>query len=100
MRRPVLRAASLSLLLGLSSCFTAALWGFDSDTRQNVRTGRDEAFLSYDEDTEWSWPLLGLRVLGTPFAVALDCLTWPLQVFLWADEDGDLDAGYHIDQRR
>jgi len=100
-RRP-LRIVSLLLLLLLSlpSCFTAALWGFDTDSEENVRTGRSEMVHSYDDDTEWSWQLLGVRLLGTPFALALDCLTAPVQVFLWGEQDDDLDDGYHIDQRR
>ena len=100
MNRHFLRPLVLASLLCLPSCFTMALWGFDTHTEENVRTGRDEAWHSYQEDTEWSWQLLGLRLLGTPFALALDCVTWPVQVFLWADEDDDLDAGYHVDQRR
>ena len=41
----------------------------------------------YDEDTEWSWSLFGLRLLGTPFTFALDVLTSPVQAFFLDDDD-------------
>lgn len=82
-------AAALLLLLLLSSCFTMGLWGFDSEVERNALTGEDEEWFHYDEETEWSWGLFGLRVLGTPFAVALDALTCPLQLSLTCGDDDD-----------
>lgn len=85
-----LRAALLAslLLLVLPSCFTMTLWGFEPEYSTDVFTGRTEGEMQYDSDTEWSWNLFGLRLLGTPFAVLLDCVTAPVQTFLfWGDDD-------------
>jgi hypothetical protein len=68
-----------SLLLACSSCFTMLLWGFESTDEVDPCTGEVEDGLEYDEDTEWSWELFGLRVLLTPVTLALDCLTCPIQ---------------------
>lgn len=84
------------------------LWGFEPDSERDGRTGETERSMSYDAESEWSWELLGLRLLGTPFALALDCLTAPVQAWWFDDDDDDRgprrsarrDAGYHYDQRR
>jgi len=98
------RRAALSLvgLLLLPSCFTMTLWGFDHEREQDRYTGETSSSFSYDQETEWSWELLGMRLLGTPFALALDCLTAPVQAYFLVDEDEDdgRDHGYHVDQRR
>tara|TARA_R110002073_G_scaffold143864_1_gene295841 strand:+ start:1280 stop:1519 length:240 start_codon:yes stop_codon:yes gene_type:complete len=75
----------LALLLTLPSCFTMTVWGF------NVEQDADEqeSAMVYDEDTEWSWKLFGLRVLVTPVALVLDCATAPLQVFFLGKNDDD-----------
>ena len=93
------RRAALSLvgLLLLPSCFTMALWGFDHERGQDRYTGETSSSFSYDQETEWSWELLGMRLLGTPFALALDCLTAPLQAFLWGDADEHATAGRAAD---
>ena len=95
-------ALALSALLLLPSCFTFGLWGFELQSEREARTGRTEHAMRYDPDTEWSWELLGMRLLGTPFALALDCLTAPVQAYFLVDEDEDdgRDHGYHVDQRR
>jgi hypothetical protein len=65
-----------------------ALWGFEPEDSTDVLTGSPETMMQYDSDTEWSWNLFGLRLLGTPFALLLDCLTAPVQTFLfWGDDD-------------
>ncbi len=83
--RPLLAALALPLLL--QSCFTMGLWGFYPEDVHDPVRGTTEAGLTYDGDTEWSWSLFGLRVLATPFTLGLDCLTMPVQVFLWGDDD-------------
>ena len=96
-----LRAALMLVgLLFLPSCFTMALWGFDHERERDRDTGETSSSFSYDQATEWSWELLGVRLLGTPFALALDCLTAPVQAFFLADDDDGPDRGYHVDQRR
>ena len=89
MVRPAHRAAALLLPLLLSSCFTLTLWGFELESETDPFTGRTEEEFTYDKDTEWSWGLLGLRLLGTPFALALDCLTAPVQAWVFWDDDDD-----------
>lgn len=79
--------AVLALPLLLCSCFTMMLWGFSPEAEHDPLTGEEESSYVYDEETEWSWSLFGLRVLGTPFTLVLDCLTAPVQVFLWGDDD-------------
>ena len=84
----LVRAVTASLLLfALSSCFTAALWGFDADSERDPVTGKEEAVFEYDTDTEWSWPLFFGRVLGTPVTLCLDCLTAPVQAWWFEDAD-------------
>ncbi len=75
----------------LQSCFTAAVWGFYPEDEYDPVSGTTESSFTYDEGTEWSWSLLGLRILATPFSLGLDCLTLPVQLFLWGDDD-DLDS--------
>jgi hypothetical protein len=108
-KRRLLAACLLGALLALPSCFTMTLWGFELDSEQDRWTGESEQSMSYDPETEWSWKLLGVRLLGTPFALALDCLTAPVQAWWFgAEEDEDRDErargrgypGYHDDQRR
>ena len=80
-------AAAMLLPLLLSSCFTLTLWGFEPNDERDPNTGSEETFFTYDEETEWSWGLFGLRVLGTPFTLALDGLTCPVQAFLFFDDE-------------
>ena len=92
-RRRPLRAAALLLPLVLNSCFTMALWGFESEDEQDSFTGQTETTFVYDPRTEWSWKNFGLRVLLTPFALALDCLTCPLQACLCACDQEERHDG-------
>ena len=81
-------AAALLLPLVLHGCITMGLWGFYPEDEQDPITGEDESGFTYDPETEWSWSLLGLRVLLTPITVALDCLTCPIQA-AWFGLDDD-----------
>ena len=80
---------ALSLLLPLlcSSCFTMGLWGFFPEDDVDPVTAEESTTFEYDNDTEWSWGLFGLRVLLTPISLGLDCLTCPVQAWLFFDED-------------
>ncbi len=85
-----LRTAMVSLLLlALSSCFTMAVWGFDTESRRDPFTGASEATYTYDEETQWSWELFLGRVLVTPVTLLLDCLTAPAQIWLFGDGDDE-----------
>jgi hypothetical protein len=77
----------LLLPLIASSCFTAALWGFFPEEDRIPVTGATEATFEYDPETEWSWGLFGKRLLLTPFTVVLDCVTCPVQAFLFEWDD-------------
>ncbi len=96
---PTLRCASRSLvacplLLACSSCFTAHVWGFALEDDVDPATGQSETAMGYDERTRWSWESVGLRVLLTPFALALDCVTCPVQaVVFWSDDTDDCGRG-------
>ena len=65
------------------------LWGFELEDEQDPFTGQCETTYAYDSRTEWSWGKLGLRVLLTPFTLALDCLTCPIQCILLCDNCDD-----------
>ena len=80
------RAGRLAATLLLTSCFTMALWGFSPEVKRDPQTHANELTYAYDEETPWSWPLFFGRVFGTPFTLALDCLTAPVQVFLFGDD--------------
>lgn len=81
------------LLFTLSSCFTGILWGFEPRSERDPVTGKEDTVFRYDEDTEWSLPLLFGRIVATPFMLCLDCLTAPVQA-LWFDDDDDDDNNY------
>jgi hypothetical protein len=89
MPRSIRRTASLLLPLLLTSCFTMHLWGFEFADEDPHAWETGEPGYTYDPETEWSWKLFGLRVLATPFALALDCVTCPVQVFLFCNDDDD-----------
>jgi hypothetical protein len=83
-------AGVLLLLVALQGCFTAGVWGYGLDTEEDRSTGRTETVvepLGEGEVVESLW----FRLLATPFALALDCPTLPVQAFLfgWDDEDPD-----------
>jgi|GEM_PF-5892051 len=87
MKRRLLMPLAFAVLLLLPSCFTFGLWGFELDSERDSQSGRVENSMSYDSETEWSWELLAFRLLLTPVALGLDCLTAPLQVWLWGEGD-------------
>ena len=90
----LLRTAMVSLLLlALTGCFTMGLWGYDTDSERDPVTGAREATYTYDEETQWSWGLLLGRVLLTPVALCLDCLTAPAQIWLLGDGDDEQPEG-------
>ena len=62
-----MKSLALCLLL-LPSCFTTALWTHDPKSERPARS---------------------LRIALTPLALALDVITWPLQVAWAEDDDGD-----------
>ena len=101
MTRPMFRALTLALLLSLPSCFTLGLWGFDQTVERDPATGEHSSITTYDETTEWSWELLGFRLLFTPITLALDCATAPIQAWWFGTAEADeRDRGFHVDQRR
>ena len=77
------------MLCSLPSCFTMTSWGFELDESNDSITGEPETVMVYDPETEWSWKLFGLRLLATPFTLALDCATAPLQLFFLRNDDDD-----------
>ncbi len=87
-----MKLSRLVVVFGLStllcSCFTLGLWGFEQEDDADPVTG-EEALFAYDEETRWSWELLGLRILLTPVTLCLDCVTAPVQCFLWGGDDDD-----------
>lgn len=72
-----------AMLLALPSCFTMAVWGVEARGSNDTKTERD------DSERAWSWGRFGFRILLTPIALCLDCLTAPLQVSLRSDNDDD-----------
>ncbi len=84
------RAVSVVALPFLcTSCFTMGLWGVLPDSEVDAFTHQEETVFAYDEGTEWSWSLLGLRILLTPVTVGLDVLTCPVQAVLFGNDDDD-----------
>jgi len=82
-------------LLALPSCFTTTLWGggIEEEEEFNYETLQYET--SYDAELGFSnvksWKDLALCIVLTPFTLALDCLTYPIQAFLYGWEDEDCD---------
>jgi hypothetical protein len=89
--RPPRRLGTILLLgvlcLPLQSCFTLLLWGgvpeLEADHRGKVETGWTF------EDADIGWGDVWLRILLTPAAVCLDCVTLPVQAFLQDSVEGD-----------
>jgi hypothetical protein len=103
MTRRTICALALASLLFLPSCFTLGLWGFDQTLERDPSSGQLESTANYDETTEWSWELLGFRLLFTPVTLVLDCATAPIQAWWFGtgeDDDEPSRAGFHDDQRR
>lgn len=91
-RRHVSRCVAVAVLpFVCTSCFTMGLWGFPVAEEADPCTGRTETSFRYDDDTEWSWDMIGLRLLLTPLTVGLDVVTGPVQCFLL--DDGEDDCG-------
>lgn len=99
-QRLLRRGAALLLPIALGGCFTMGLWGFLPEEDRDPFTGREETSFAYDEDTEWSWGKFALRVLGTPFALALDCVTAPVQAVLLGIGDDDDPPARGLDRDR
>ena len=95
----LLRLGACALPAVLSGCFTMALWGAWPEPEQDPITGKSETTFEYDADTEWSWDLLAMRVLLTPFTLGLDCLTCPVQAALGLC-DCDDDHGHGREAHR
>ncbi len=72
------------LALLLPGCFTSALWGTDLDDTSLTSNSDYE----HDEHVP-VWAM----IVFTPFALVLDCLTWPIQEF-FADEKDEEDEDY------
>ena len=76
-----LRAAFLVCACGLlASCLTLSVWGFELRTEDHDSTWQ---FCpeSWDDMPWWQ------RLLLTPFTLVVDCATWPLQCWLFEDDD-------------
>jgi hypothetical protein len=75
----------------LQSCFTAAVWGVDIDA-DCADPAPAETRREASEPDQGLLDHLAARLVLTPFALALDCLTCPIQAFvLGCDEDEDED---------
>ena len=98
MKRRILTPLMLVMLLLLPSCFTFGLWGFELDSERDPHSGRVENTMAYDSETEWSWELFAFRLLLTPIALGLDCLTAPVQV--WLLDEIDENAPENNEPRR
>lgn len=82
------RVASLlvvSLPILCSSCFTLGLWGCFPEDEADPVTGEYSTAFAYDPETEWSWELVGMRLLLTPFTLGLDLVTCPVQCLMFGD---------------
>ncbi|MFO1051826.1 MAG: hypothetical protein U1F36_06395 [Planctomycetota bacterium] len=91
--RSVALVVALLCAAPLQSCFTMVVWGVGPD-------GADVLADSEDDPAPWTWRTVGTRLLLTPFALALDCVTLPVQaaVFGWdSDEDDDHHERRHRD---
>jgi uncharacterized protein YceK len=82
-------AVTLLLAVLLSGCFTGALWGFTPEEECDAY-GNQETSLEYDHDTKWSWGLVAIRIVATPFTLLLDVLTSPVQACAFC-QDVDKD---------
>lgn len=95
-------ALATTLLLALQSCFTLGLWGFDYTPDADGADRDDSSNFEFSDepgDPPWTWKAVGLRVLLTPIALALDIVTSPVQCAVlgigWLGSDDD-----DRDQRR
>lgn len=68
----------LALLLPLNGCITMGLWGAEYRVRSTPE-GRLSGGFEPSGSVDWSWWRVGLRVVGTPGALALDVVTLPVQ---------------------
>lgn len=80
-------------MLLLPSCFTAALWDLQLESEVDPYTGERTAVVTDDGDDDTSvLDNFFAKVLLTPFTVALDCLTCPVQAVVYGfdcDDDDD-----------
>jgi hypothetical protein len=84
--RPIL---PLTVCCLLQSCFTAAVWGVDIDA-DCAEPAPAETRREASEPDQSLLDNLAAKLVLTPFALALDCLTCPIQAFvLGCDEDED-----------
>jgi uncharacterized protein YceK len=88
-RRASRWVGSLVLLLALHGCMTAGLWGFDVTSERDPITREEQTSLEAREGEELG--SVWLRLLATPFTLVLDCLTLPIQawVFGWDDDEDE-----------
>jgi hypothetical protein len=84
--RRVSSLAAVSMPILCSSCFTLGLWGFFPEDEEDAATGEYSTGFAYDPETEWSWELVGLRLLLTPFSLGLDVLTCPVQCVVFCSD--------------
>ena len=84
-----------ALLLSLQSCFTLGLWGFDYTGDADSDDESSFEFRDEPADLPWTWKAVGLRVLLTPIALALDVVTSPVQCAIlgigWLGSDDEAD---------
>ena len=83
----------LCVLLVLQSCFTTALWGGEAGGEEDPVTGKIHATAHFPPGFDEKSPVRPLlsRILLTPFAIALDCVTFPAQAFVygWGENTRD-----------
>ena len=101
------RAIAVALALSLASCFTAALWSIDEETKAAAEEAdaNANANTSHDEDDDegiggdWIPGHVFWRVPLTPFALVLDLVTCPYQFFFCRDQDDDREPSFGYPQR-
>lgn len=82
------RAPALLALVLLQGCFTAGVWGYELGSERDPTTGREETTVEPQRDGE-AVESLWFRLFATPFALVLDCVTLPVQAFLFGWDDDD-----------
>lgn len=91
MRTPARHALIAALVLALCpSCFTVWLWGGRVTTEREY-DGSVDTDIERDPNDTWGHVGLAGRVILTPVFLVLDCLTFPVQAWLydWDDDEDD-----------
>ena len=83
------RLAVLPCVLLASSCITNALWDGDFDRASSDDPDPGGPFHAEEVEPPSFWGTFWYRLALTPFALALDCVTLPIQEFFEVDDDDD-----------